>query len=102
MDCMTTKFDLVNVFAIKARDGTYKYRSSVLHGLQSDYREFQSEEQMIETVNRVLATQPGLPPDGRDIRRALDVVRGNGMKYTGVTALSLTDEQAESLGWRKR
>lgn len=75
-------------------DGSYRYKTLIRQerGGLAQTKTFESEDEMISTMNRIFASRK----DDADVRRVLDRIKGGSHQWHN---LVLTDEQAESLGW---
>ena len=75
-------------------DGSYRYKTLINRetGGFAGNKTFESEDEMISTMNRLFASRK----DDADVRRVLDRIKGGSHQWS---PLALTDEQAESLGW---
>jgi hypothetical protein len=95
------KFSLVQIWC-SYQDGNDVCKSLIIKsgfaGSLAVDKPFDSKEKMIEIMNGILATQEG--NHERDIIDALTESKIGVVQYTGETQLDLTDEQAESLGWK--
>jgi len=90
-------FALLKISGVKDRDG-YKYKSVIMErGASARCTfDFDSEDEMITVVNRILSRQT---KGGGDVRRVLDQIRHGGYYFFD---LHLTPGEAEALGWNQR
>jgi hypothetical protein len=89
----------VTFHGLQQGDGSYHYRTQIhladTRGLIVAYEKvFDSEDDLVATVNGILATDA----IGGDVRNSLLAMRDGYREYFW----SLTDAQAESLGWIKQ
>ena len=88
-------FALVKISGVRIRNHEYAYRSTVMQRGASakSTKVFANEDDMIAVVNPILAKQKRRD----DVRQVLDQIRHGDYYFFD---LDLTNQEAESLGWK--
>ncbi len=90
------KFALVKITGSKIDDHTHEYQALIMElGASSKWTYlFKNEDEMVEGMNRILARQN----KRANIKRLLTQIRREGYYFFD---LDLTQQEAESLGWKR-
>ena len=90
------RFAMIKIVGCRQTSGSYEYEATIMElgGSTRWNSAFESQDEMTSTMNAILARQKR----DHDVRLFMDDIHAGGHYFFDV---DLTEEQAESLGWRK-